>query len=66
MKVVFSTINIFAVHMAKKSTVEISQNFVAFSEYMNFHTCLEERFESTSKPPNNIYVILILEKNAAI
>ena len=30
------------------------------------HTCLEERFGSTSKPPNNIYVILILGKNAAI
>ena len=26
----------------------------------------EEIFGSTSKPPNNIYVILILGKNAAI
>jgi hypothetical protein len=30
------------------------------------HTCLEEIFGSTSKPPNDIYVELILGKNAAI
>jgi hypothetical protein len=30
------------------------------------HTCLEETFGSTSKPPNNIYIILILGKNAEI
>ena len=27
-----------------KYTVEISQNFVAFSEYMNFNACLRLRF----------------------
>ena len=30
------------------------------------HTCLEEIFGSTSKPPNNIYIQLILGKNASI
>ena len=30
------------------------------------HTCLEDIFGSTSKPPNNIYLILILGNNAAI
>ena len=30
------------------------------------HTCLEETFGFFSKPPNNIYVVIILGKNAAI
>ena len=34
--------------------------------HMSIHTCLEQTFGFFLKPPNNIYVILILGKNAAI
>ena len=60
-------INMYCGAVAVRSGSQRSADYPSFDlDILTMHTCLEETFGFFSKPPNNIYVILILGKNAAI
>ena len=55
-----STLNLSYV-VTVKSTVEISQNFVAFSEYMNFKSLEQLGFDSFKVPTSLIWICTVVK-----
>ena len=60
----------FLLKFEERNIISLEENIISFNNnfltWLLSHTCLEDIFGPTSKPPNDIYIILILMKKAFI